>query len=28
MVRSETRRCNEECSARSMYQSIGVVRNS
>ena len=28
MVRSETRPCREECSARCMYQSVGVVRNS
>ena len=26
--RSETRWCSEECSARCMYQSVGVVRNS
>ena len=28
MLRSETRRWSEECSARCMYQSIGVLRNS
>ena len=28
MARSETRSCSEECSARCMYQSVGVVRNS